>query len=78
MGFIIFCIAGPAIGWLVGIVVAALSEHHGNGHMSYTPSEPPQQQTEPRNEIPKDTSSPADKIDTRITNVFRNPWEGIL
>ena len=31
------------------------------------------------NRISRETrQSLADKVDTRITNIFRNPWEGIL
>ena len=75
MGFIIFCIAGPAIGWLVAILISLCSKRDGNYHMTYTPSEPTPTE---KKETPKDESSLADKLDTRLTNVFRNPWEGIL
>ena len=79
MGWIIFCIAGPVVGWIVGIIIGAIKDHRPTRRTSYTSSTPTPTSTTPdQSSVYKDDRSLADKVDTRLSNVFRNPWEGIL
>jgi hypothetical protein len=74
---IVFCIAGPAVGLLVWIIIAIVDKQH-NYHQPTTPrNDPPATPQYPLTFEHNDRSL-ADKLDTRITNIFRNPWEGIL
>jgi hypothetical protein len=80
MGWIIFCIAGPAVGWIVGFIIGAIKDHRPTHHPNYTSStsSTPTSTTPDQSSVYKDDRSLADKVDTRLSNVFRNPWEGIL
>ena len=106
-----FLIFGPAIGWLLGIIIHAIisSKHHHDfgSYSSFNASMPSythenssleseirnhharveqmlQEQELQRSKeefsrmMHENEGALADKLDTRITNIFRNPWEGIL
>ena len=104
-----FLIFGPAIGWLLGIIINAIvssKSSHGfgstsscNTHMSSYGNSSLESEMRAHNArveqmlreqelqrtheefsrmMRESEGSLADKLDTRVTNIFRNPWEGIL
>ena len=79
MGLILFLLLVPAINLFI-LIVVRLAQGERKGH--HTDVNPiimsPENHSAPAGEGYKDTSDIADKIDGRLTNVFTNPWKGVL
>ena len=102
-----FLIFGPAIGWLLGIIINAIissknshgfgsscntymssydnssleseiRNHHARVEQMLQEQEMQRTKEEFSRMMHESEGSLADKLDTRVTNIFRNPWEGIL
>jgi len=73
----IFLFFGPIIYiivMIIGTIVSAGSKHYEAPDLSLKDGEEYKDVQHPAPEYP----DIADQLDTRLTNVFRNPWKGIL
>lgn len=77
---IMFLLLTPVIGVvliIIGIMIALCSNHEDKaaGQIQVYPDVPP---VMPEQKSSIDYPDLADQLDGRLTNVFRNPWKGIL
>lgn len=79
MGLILFIVLVPIINLIILIIVACCSKsrkgyYGGSGPIIMSP----ENHSAPVEEGYKDTDDIADKLDSRFTNIVRNPLKGIL
>ena len=72
------CVGSSILSLIVGIITLFTGDFaptlHTDVHVDVHNQTPPPQQSQPQENWP----SLAEQFDTRLTNIFRNPWEGIL
>ena len=72
------CVGSSVLSLIVGLVALFTGNYtppsHNDVHVDVHVQTPPPQQTLPQEQWP----SLAEQFDGRLTNIFRNPWEGIL
>ncbi len=72
------CVGSSILSLIVGIIALFTGDFtptsHTDVHVDVHNQTPPPQQSQPQEKWP----SLAEQFDTRLTNIFRNPWEGIL
>ena len=66
--------------FVIILCIAALAKGTPTGTMNYEAPHLPdgEEYTNKHSEIPHYDGTLADKVDTRFTNIVKNPWEGIL
>lgn len=75
----IFLVLIPTINiiiWIIAIIVTHKSGERLNVTETYFPDGKEYEET--YSKLPPEYDSLASKVDTRLTNIFRNPWEDIL
>ena len=79
MGLILFLLLVPAINLFILIAILLVQGEKKEHHTDVNPIiMSPENHSAPAGEGYKDTSDLADKFDGRLTNVFTNPWKGVL
>lgn len=73
----LICLGGTLLGVFIGALISSERESSGSGSLTMKSSMPdplPPEHVEGYH----DDRSIADKVDGRLTNIVKNPWEGIL
>lgn len=72
------CVGSSILSLIIGIISIFTGNYtspsHPDVHVDVHVQTPPSQQTQPQEQWP----SIAEQFDGRLTNIFRNTWEGIL
>lgn len=72
------CVGSSIISLIIGLISIFTGNYtppsNSDVHIDVHVQTPPSQQTPPKEEWP----TIAEQFDGRLTNIFRNPWEGIL
>lgn len=80
-GLIMFLLYVPVIGVvlvIIGIMIALCSKREDKAAGEEIPVYPDVPSVMPEQKSSVDYPDLADQLDSRLTNVFRNPWKGIL
>lgn len=80
MDIILFLIAAPIINLFILIIAACCGEGRSSYSSDVTPTvmSPENHSAPVTSEGYKDDRDIADMFDTRLTNITKNPWKGIL